>query len=34
MVIALYEDMILIDFGFSRLKIQVAGFKLIFAFLT
>ena len=27
MVIALYEDMIPIDFGFSRLKFKVTGFK-------
>ena len=31
MVIGLYEDMIPIDFGFSRLKVKVTGFKLIFA---
>ena len=27
MVIALYEDMIPIDVGFSRLKVNVTGFK-------
>ena len=32
MVIGLYEDMIHIDFGFSKLKVKVTGFKLIFAF--
>ena len=32
-MIALYEDMIPIDFGFCRLKVKVSGFKLILTFL-
>ena len=32
--IVLYEDMIPIDFGFSRLNDKVTGFKLNFAFLA